>query len=399
MTLKTPIRPAIRGEKFEPGTPAYEAQNAIRATITEETGGPDRSLATIHGQGGHVKRWDPITAGNLDRLEASMSLNPPARAWVVALHPWTISVNGGRMMRDTVPPAALEIFDGDKLAIYRHKTQYTPDLVQGGKNGVGVLEIPWFEPDMKPEENGSYTAMPSLPIEQAGQYAREGNSNDLWGPGVVIYDGDIAPDEMWLANETVSLFDPLGKPQVIQKEENVMPRGSRVPVRRPVDVPITGKFRDVIKQIDEARLARYLILVNEANDNWMTTEGKQKKWYTSLNTRLMAQVLFKMKRIKELPPWAMETNLSAVPAGEKCIHCGEERTAGRLVCSGGWPYDPLAAFEANMVQFDHIAVQGLSGEKLDKVYKLHAHRSEERRKLQEKYAPREKAQPKETKDQ
>lgn len=382
MAIDTPIKPFKN----------YDEQQARRGQITESAGGADRPLATVNGQTGHVKKWDPVTAGNLQALENAQAVNPAKRAWVVVLHPWPISVNGGRMMRETAPPAGHKLVLDGKLLIHRHRTQGEGSTEELNRDGVGVLEIPWYEPDLKPEEAGHFTAQAILPIEQAGQYAREGNSNDLWGPGVLIYDGGLPPDEMYASNMEVGLYDPHGAPLTKQKPAMVTLRGRKGPVEQMMDVPVRGKFREVLAQIDQQRMAMYLHLVNEANAQWISSEGKEKKWYTSRSTALMAQVLFKTKRIPELPPWAMESRLDAPPETkiQKCINCRSDRKdKEHYVCICGWPFDPIMAYANDQINFEHVTISALPLKELEEVYKLREEkqkRDANRAKLEAKYA-------------
>lgn len=389
--MTTAIKPYRKGgdEPFE----GYEQQNAVRQQIGATSEGAVQQNVSAMGRvtPGHVKRWDPVTAGNLERLEDLMAMNPPKRAWVMVLHPWPISVNGGRMMRETAPGAGLEIVKEGELLVHRHRMQ------GGGKThepdahfGVGILEIPWYEPDMKPEENGSHSANPVYPIEQAEQYAREGNNNALWGPGVIIYDGDMHPAEMWASNAEVSLFDPMGRPITEQKTVNAPQRGTSGMVPRTIDVPVTGKFREVFQQMNEARLAHYLGMVNEANGYYVASEGKEKKWYTNRNTAKMAQVLFRLKRIASLPEWAMESRLDAPaqPAKkEQCISCHTERNGTALKCGAcGWPFDSLAAYEAGLIEFEHVSISALPIKELEKAYQIKQQRGKAKQKMEEKFA-------------
>jgi hypothetical protein len=83
-------------------------------------------------------------------------------------------------------------------------------------------------------------------------------------------------------------------------------------------------------------------------------------------------VLLKAKRIAKLPDWAGDTDLTAKPDKQKCVSCGSERLSrSALKCATcNWPFDPLAAYEAGLIEFEHVSISALPVEELKKAYTI-----------------------------
>jgi hypothetical protein len=343
-SVKPYVKPEIADQlqRQEHLDAAFALETNADAVTRARAGLPPKAMA----------EFNAATLQNMAILEDDMARNPPKSGWVLNLHPWAIRTNSGRLMRDVVPRCEI-------LEIGQDEPNWA------------FLEIPWHEIDMRPQVDASYSCAPILPIVQAGQYMREGNTNELWGPGIMIYEGLKSPEEMWDENAEIQVFTDRGWPITSKVKAMIRQRGSREPVPGERLVPVTKPFREIYKELRQRRNDAYLRLVKEVDDHYHGAEGKEKRWYLNAYVRAMAQMLVAERLLPKLPAWNLETMIEAGLTEESCKRCGAARQRGAISCQKcNTPFDIVAALKAGFIDFDYPGIRFLAPEQLADVLRL-----------------------------
>lgn len=341
MATHEPIRPYTAPSSQELGQRFHGAEIADDQ-LRARAGQVPRAYAEFNGQ----------TLQNMEQLERRMQMSPPPSGWVVNLHPWHIRTNAGRLMREAVP--ACEYIE-----------------VGADEPSFSYLEIPWHEIDMRPQVDGSYACDPIEPIVQAGQFMREGNTNELWGPGVFVYEGPKTPEEMWAENPEIQVFTDRGWPVTTKVKAKVRQRGSRELVDGERLLPVRKTFREVFQEIRTRRNEAYMRLVREADEKLHAAKPEQRNWHLSGTLRLMARMLVAERLLPKLPAWNLETTLDVGEEAEKCKRCRTAKKKDAVVCHAcGTPYDLIQALKDGLIDFDYMGIKFLEPEQLAEVMRL-----------------------------
>jgi len=171
----------------------------------------------------------------------------------------------------------------------------------------------------------NYTPVAIVPMELAEDYSRE--FLDRMGVGgVIVYQGDENPESPGL----------------------------------------TAK-------LEEARRARNVWLlrkVHEAETEWADTSGRGRKNITELH-RKAAEVLLNIKMLKHQPAWLLAVNGENGELPDPCPGCGEVADRKAVVCkSCRYVFQPIDAYKAAMIEYDHMSMQRLTEEEWREVNEI-----------------------------
>ena len=302
-------------------------------------------------------RLDTETQANLNELMLAMRRDRPKPATVINLHPFELQFNADNyLLRGHSIPACLP------------GMPYNYKAIRGWRHDGGSYN-----------ENGSRKFKAILPIDVAGQFAREFNKIETFGPGVLIYLGDSHPDKVGL----VETYDPLGRLITVDKAGQDYDEEDR-PIPVTLKEPVTRKFTDLLRELRKARNDFYLTRVQQA-DQWATKDnGKFSSWIQSSH-RLMAEVLYHDGIIQSVPDWKLSTRMEKGLAEDNCRGCGRPVIKKAHTCEHcGNVIDALAAFEDGAIQFDHAKISLLPDEEYAKAEAIHKERAKRLAKRQKK---------------
>ncbi len=174
----------------------------------------------------------------------------------------------------------------------------------------------------------NYTPIPWLPMELAEDYAVEFLDRMGCG-GVVIYEGAEAPTEA-----------------ALQKAR-------------------TARNRWLLRK------------VHEAEADWADTSGRGRKNITEMH-RKAAEILLHEQILKNQPAWLLVTNTDAERV-EPCPGCGLVADSKAVICKDcRYVYKPLEAYQATLIEYDHISFDRMSLEDWQKATTLKAEREKNR---------------------
>ncbi len=138
----------------------------------------------FQGPGRKNNRLDAQTQSNLDELILQMRRDRPKPATVVNLHPFELQFNADNyLLRGHTIPACMPGMPFNYKAI------------RGWRHDGGSYN-----------EDGSRKFKPITPVMVAGEFMREFNKVETFGPGVLIYLGDSHPDK----TGTIETYDQMG---------------------------------------------------------------------------------------------------------------------------------------------------------------------------------------------
>lgn len=303
--------------------------------------GPDQ-----HGR--RHNRLDAQTQANLDELVSQMRRDRPKPATVINLHPFELQFNADNyLLRGHTVPACLP------------GMPYAYKAIRGWRHDGGSYN-----------EDGSRKFKPITPIMVAGEFAREFNKVETFGPGVLIYLGDANPDKVG----QVELYDQMGraitedKPGYEFDEED-----RRIPIT--VKEPVTGKFIDLVKTLRANRNAFYLAQVRKA-ERWVK-KGEKFAPFSQDYHIAMAQVLVSEGVIPSVPDelTGLATREQKQIAEDNCPACQHPVKKGAYRCEHcANILDALAAFKDGAIEFEHAKISLLSDEQFGEANKIHRER-------------------------
>jgi hypothetical protein len=313
-----------------------EAQQAQKAASEFQKSFPD----VVHQAGRKHNRLDVTTQRNLDELTIYMRQNRPKPAMVINLHPFELQFNADNyLLRGHTVPAC------------EPGMPYNYRVIRGWRHDGGSYS-----------EDGSRNFKPIVPIDVAGQFMREFNKRDNFGPGVIIYSGETHPDKVG----QVETYDLMGRPiteagQSVDYDEEDRPF--------PVDVQnnVMRAFVEIMKEVRIYRNEFYLGRVREA-ESW----AKKGEKFTPLiqkSHHLMAQVLVAEMVIPTVPPeiTGLATREQRGIAEQNCPSCQRPVSKGAYKCEHcANILDALAAFKDGAIEFEHGKIAMLPDEQLPK---------------------------------
>lgn len=351
MSLSETIKPYVKGEDQEV-IGRLQQQERLDTAFHLEDRAEDVNRVASGLKPRAMAEFNGATMQNMESLELRMQLSPPQTGWALNLHPWAIRTNAGRSMRDVVPACEVrEVGPDEPLFSY--------------------LEFPWHDVDMRPQVDGSWACDAILPIVLAGQFMREANTNELWGPGVMVYENQKSPEEMWEENPLIQVFTDRGWPVTGKVKAKIRQRGSRELVDGERLVPITRPFRTIYQELRQRRNQAYLRLVTSADESYHAADGKEKRWHVNGTLRMMARMLVAERVLPKLPAWNLETTIDAGLEAESCKGCGGQRVKGAILCTKcGKPFDLLSALKEGFIDFDYVGLRMLPPEQLAEVMRF-----------------------------
>lgn len=306
-------------------------------------------------------RLDPETQGNLDELQLAMRHNRPQAATVINLHPFDLQFNADNYL-----------LRGHQIPACHPGQPYSHKAIRGWRHDGGSYN-----------ENGSRKFKPILPIDVAGQFVREFNLRETFGPGVLIYLGDSNPDKVGL----IETYDPKGRLITVEQpgidydsEDKEISVIEKVPVKR--------QLTDLLKELRADRNDFYLSQVQLADDWARQQDGKARRFIQKTH-RLMAEVLHAEGIIPVVPEWSLSTKVEKGFADENCPSCQSPTKLGAYKCmTCNNILDALAAFKDGEIQWGHAKLNNLPDEKFAEAEAFHGEQ-EKRNALREKKAKKE----------
>lgn len=316
-----------------------EAQVAAKASQEFSS-----SFTSFQPQSRKHNRLDGETQNNLDELTAAMRRTRPKPAMVINLHPFELQFNADNFLLrgHSVPPCLPGM-------------PYAYKAIRGWRHDGGMYN-----------ENGSRKFKPILPIDVAGQFAREFNKNETFGPGVIIYEGEAHPDKVGL----VETYDPMGRLITLEQpgveydeEDKEIAVTLKVPVREPL--------LDIISTMRAKRNAFYLKQVQTADDWAKQQDGKARRWIQASHRR-MAEILHADGVIPFIPDWSLATRVEKGLSEENCSACGNPTKAGAYKClTCGNILDALKALKEGDIQWGHAKINLLADEQYQEALAFH----------------------------
>lgn len=292
-------------------------------------------------------RMDRASAQNLEELTVQMRRDRPKPATVINLHPFDLQFNADNyLLRGHVVPACLP------------GMPYSYKALRGWRHDGG-----------SPNEDGSRRFKAILPIDVAGQFVREFNDEQTFGPGVLIYLGDSHPDK----TGDVEIYDVKGRPITTEQDSfDVDEDDNRIPIK--VKASVIQKFSDLLADLRQRRNAYYLRRVQTANDLASKDGGKFSSWIRH-SDRLMAEVLYHEGIIDAVPGWKLATKLDKGMSEKDCPSCQRPVQKNAYRCDNcSNILDALAAFKDGAIDFEHAKIALLPDDQFTEAKEIHTER-------------------------
>ena len=282
---------------------------------------------------------DSESQKNLDELYLQVRANPFKPATVINMHPWRLMFP---MSEPYVRGIVIRACPPGDMFSYEHIRAWSPEKKQlpGDKISYGFTAI--------------------RPIQKACEFLREFANPDIYGGGIIVYEGDGHPDKV----KRVELYNPDGRPQVTSKqtmeEDN---EGHQIPVL--ATTPIYGNLEEMILQERRRVDEFYMKSVTWADAKWKEGTEQARKLVTD-RYRDMAEVLWRRGIIPEMPGWNIMTTLQQGLSEHNCKSCGSVLTAKAYKCSKcSNIIDPLAAYLDFAIEFTHAKMAMLNDEQME----------------------------------
>lgn len=121
----------------------------------------------------------------------------------------------------------------------------------------------------------------------------------------------------------------------------------------------TAEFRKKFAEATES-LYQYAFKMKQAGDTEWARPNRSGRTNVHAQHRMMAQILFKAKRIAKLPEW-MDTLIAPENVMPDCPSCKAELKQGAYMCgSCGRISDPIAAFKDNRITEHDVCLERLT---------------------------------------
>jgi len=279
---------------------------------------------------------DAISERKLGELRRQVRANPFPAATVINLHPWALQ-SQDMFLRGIVVPACNP---GQDYA-YHH--------------------IRAWNADKQYSEDGSHFVFTAIrPIDKAAQFLIKFADAEVYGGGVIVYEGDHNPNKV----KEVELYSPDGRPIVDSREGfEYDDEGNKLPAK--VEVPIRGSLHELIEKQRQSRNEFYLRRVTEADEWFKSQDSKDRRKITQMH-RLMAEVLVAEGILSEAPDWNLASKIDK-NKGEvrQCKSCGASIQGDPYRCTNagcGNILKPLEAFMDGAIEWGHAKLELLAPE-------------------------------------
>jgi hypothetical protein len=143
--------------------------------------------------------------------------------------------------------------------------------------------------------------------------------------------------------------------------------------------PNSEGLKQKLAEAKKARNEWLLRKVREAETDWAEASGNGRKNITELH-RKAAEMLLYEKVLKHQPAWLLAVNSVDGQSPDPCPGCGEVADPRAAMCkSCRYVFNPVAAYKATLIEYDHISMARLSKEEWIEVNKLKAERDAARK--------------------
>lgn len=326
---------------YEGGAVIQTQQSAAAAAAAKEFAGAFPSYeAAFTGKKG-INNIDPDSQARLNELRQRMRSSPPRPATVVNLHPWPLQFGGNDIFLRGIVVAACnpgQPFAHQHIRSYRVAKQY--------------------------KEDGTFEFYPILAIHMAGQFLRDFANADIYGGGIIIYEGESHPDKV----KDVEVYDQTGRLVTVREMGTEYDEEDRA-VRVPIDKPVRKNFADLLAQQTKVRNDFYLARVKKADQDYNRPDGRGKMLVSNLHC-LMADVLFAEGIIAEVPKWDLKGSFEQGLKDDPCPACGSFPKADSFKCmSCGHVLLPFDAYMNGAIEYGHASMELLTGDEWELVEK------------------------------
>lgn len=317
-TLKPYQGPPATPENFTAAYPEFE--RAVTNKVAPQTA---------------VNDLDPVSKKNLAELRRQVARSPFPAGTVINLHPWPLQA-ADNFIRGIVIPACNP---GEPFAYHHIRA--------------------WMHDKKLSEDGTHYTYTAVKPIEKAAQFLIKFADPEMYGGGVIIYEGDRNPNKV----DTVELYSTDGRPMVnIQDGYEEDDEGNHIPVR--FEVPVKGKLQDILEKARASRNDLYLRRVTQADEWFKSQDSKDRRKITPMH-RLMAEVLVAEGILREAPDWNLTSKIDVNKESRRCKQCDSVVQGNGYKCTNATCQnilDALAAFMDGAIEWGHAKIELLPAE-------------------------------------
>jgi hypothetical protein len=299
---------------------------------------------------------DDQSQRNLDELRRQVRSNPFKHATVVNLHPWPLSINSDRFVRGIIIPACnpgMEFAYGH-IRTWSHDHSYNED-------GMSF----------------KFTAIKQ--IDKAAQFLVQFSDPEMYGGGVIIYEGESHPSKVG----EVETYRPDGRPEVTLK--NIVEyddEGHKIPSVQ--ELPVKRSLMEMITEQRQRRNQFYMSKVEWADSKWKSADVKDRRLITNTH-RLMAEMLHAEGVLPVVPDWNLATRMELGLAAANCKGCGTPVNETAFKCvTCGHILKALEAYEAGAINWEHAAMDTMSADEWLKAEEIKSAREAARATAQSK---------------
>jgi len=284
-----------------------------------------------------IRNLDQQSQQNLDQCRRQLRSNPPKPATIINLHPWPLYyTNGDYYVRGITVPACEPGMDFSYAYVRLSKT----------------------ERDMN--EDGTLKFKPVSPIQIAGQFYKDFGESEIYGGGVIIFEGEHNPTKLLAAQTEVETYQPDGRADVRLVAGYVIDEeGHKIPEN--IEEPVKAKLTVLLETARRKRNERYMLKVQWADAHYKSTKAGDRALVTDQH-RMMAEVLHAEGILPEVPDWNLASKMELGLAEDRCKHCGSNPAKDAFLCPNGHVLDPLKAYLNAAIEYGHMSMELLSAE-------------------------------------
>lgn len=297
-----------------------------------------------------INPLDRVTQANLDELRRNVRSNPFKPATIINLHPWPLQFSMSTpFVRGIVVPACNP---GDEFA---------------------HLHVRSWSHDQSYNEDGTMKFTAIKPIQKAAQFLISFADPEMYGGGVIIYEGEGHPNKVG----EVETYRPDGRPEVTVKigyeydDENH-------PYKVEQEVPIRRKLAEMIAEQRRVRNERYMVRVQAADDNFKSGDAAKRKLITAMD-RQMAEMLVAEGVLSRAPEWNLSSRMDEGLSENHCPSCGGIPDANAFRCQRcAHVLNPLEAYKHASIEYGHASFDLLTAEEWAVVEEIKSDRDKAR---------------------
>lgn len=297
---------------------------------------------------------DPESQNSLDAVHARMRRHRPKPVTLLNYHPWPLRVSGGKLFQGITVPACPPGTPFVKFVFRGYKTDFKPNQ-QGGQDFEEIL-----------------------PIQLAQEFVRCGTSQEMYGPGILIYEGEGDP----LKVKEVEVYDNRGvlitEPEPGWTEN---PEGQREPTVN--QVPVMRSLEELMRELRHKRNDFYLAEIRR-RDIEMKMPNARQSAILSHHHFLMVDVLVAEGILtkEKIPQWTLTTKFEEGLSSSDCKNCGATKKETAISCKEcGHIFKPLEALKEAVIQWGHASLEKLSEGELEEAYLFHLETEKKKRKI------------------